>query len=77
MDTISSVDQKTTAWKQFLQKKIQERQHQILETQFLLELEQWPTDEEMDSSDEISNEDSTELEDSMEDLTSEEDTLEE
>ncbi len=74
VDTIPSVDQKTKAWRNFLQQKIQERQREILQTQFLLEVDEWPTDEELDSSasDEISDEDSTELEDSMGDSGSEE-----
>ncbi len=73
MDTLRSVDQKTKAWRIFLQKKIQQRQQQLLEQEFLLELNECPTDEEEELSDlETSDEDTIELEDSTDDLTDDE-----
>ncbi len=66
MDTILEVE---TAAKRLLKEAIQKKALQILQQEFLLELDQWPTDEEMDSSEDLSNEDMTEPEDSTGDLT--------
>ncbi len=73
VDTILEVE---AAAKRLLKEAILKKQIQILQEEFLLELDQWPTDEEMDEIDETSNEDSTEPLDSMDEISDEETDLE-